>query len=50
MRETDDPDDDAARGGDPACWLGRVCPECGRFSEQEPPTRCANCGAEIDED
>jgi hypothetical protein len=23
-------------GGDPACWLDRVCPECGTFLEEGP--------------
>ncbi|MGK5111577.1 MULTISPECIES: hypothetical protein [unclassified Geodermatophilus] len=31
-------------GGDPACWLQRVCPACGRMAEEDPPTRCAACG------
>ncbi|WP_461145406.1 hypothetical protein [Salinifilum aidingensis] len=34
-------------GGDPACWLALLCPECGAVAEQEPPTRCARCGAEL---
>jgi hypothetical protein len=34
-------------GGDPACWLGRVCPECGLLAEEPPPTVCARCGAEL---
>jgi hypothetical protein len=34
-------------GGDPACWLHRVCPACGRLAEEDPPTRCAACGAEL---
>jgi len=38
------PDDE---GGDPACWLNRVCPECGRFSEDGQATRCPSCGAEL---
>src|SRR4051794_32139768 len=32
-------------GGDPACWLRRVCPVCGRLADQDPPTVCAACGA-----
>ncbi|WP_170861244.1 hypothetical protein [Trujillonella endophytica] len=37
--EDDDP------GGDPACWLHRVCPGCGRLVEGEPrPARCPECG------
>ncbi|WP_158545975.1 hypothetical protein [Blastococcus sp. TF02A-30] len=39
-----EPDDE---GGDPACWLRRVCPECGRIADEDPPTRCAQCGAEL---
>jgi DNA-binding MarR family transcriptional regulator len=31
-------------GGDPACWLQRVCPACGRMAEEDLPTRCAACG------
>lgn len=34
-------------GGDPACWLNSVCPDCGRFVEARPPTTCPRCGAEI---
>jgi rubrerythrin len=37
------------QGGDPACWLARVCPDCGRFVE-ELPTRCPRCGAEVTDD
>jgi hypothetical protein len=36
-------------GGDPACWLHRVCPACGRLADEDPPTRCANCGADIED-
>ena len=39
--------DVADLGGEPVCWLPRVCPECGRLSEREPPTTCAQCGTEI---
>lgn len=31
-------------GGDAACWLASVCPECGAF--REAPGACARCGAE----
>ncbi|MGH3740760.1 MAG: hypothetical protein ACRDT8_04860 [Micromonosporaceae bacterium] len=37
----------AEQGGEPACWLPKVCDECGRLAEAEPPTRCPRCGAEI---
>ena len=42
--ETRPPGDE---GGDAACWLQRVCPECGRMAEEDPPTTCAACGAEL---
>ena len=35
------------QGGDPVCWLSRVCPECGLFAVREPPTTCQRCGAAI---
>ncbi|WP_218822435.1 hypothetical protein [Geodermatophilus pulveris] len=31
-------------GGDPACWLRRVCPACGRLADADPPVRCTACG------
>ncbi|MCP2163290.1 hypothetical protein [Goodfellowiella coeruleoviolacea] len=36
-----------AQGGDPVCWLSRVCPECGLFVEDEPPAVCGRCGAAV---
>jgi endogenous inhibitor of DNA gyrase (YacG/DUF329 family) len=46
---------DADQGGDEACWLHMVCPECGRFvpaesEESAEPVgtrRCPECGAEL---
>ena len=38
------PDDE---GGDPACWLRRVCPACGRLADEDPPVTCAACGEEV---
>ncbi|MFD4536957.1 hypothetical protein ACFWNL_27140 [Kitasatospora sp. NPDC058397] len=32
-------------GGEAACWLDRVCPECGRLRERPGPQPCENCGA-----
>lgn len=32
-------------GGESACWLERVCPECGRLRERPGPQPCENCGA-----
>ncbi len=34
-------------GGDPACWLHRVCPACGRVADVDPPTVCAACGGAL---
>ncbi|MGH3908072.1 MAG: hypothetical protein ACRDTE_28415 [Pseudonocardiaceae bacterium] len=33
--------------GDPACWMARVCPDCGGLAETDPPTRCPRCGADM---
>lgn len=35
-------------GGDPVCWLSRVCPECGALSAAGPPATCERCGIRID--
>ncbi|SDO22196.1 AraC family transcriptional regulator ligand-binding domain-containing protein [Actinacidiphila guanduensis] len=32
-----------SEGGEPACWLDRVCEECGAFRETPAPV-CARCG------
>ncbi|MFD7450145.1 hypothetical protein [Kitasatospora sp. NPDC059827] len=32
-------------GGESACWLDRVCPECGRLRERPGSGPCENCGA-----
>lgn len=32
-------------GGEPACWLDRVCAECGAMQDTIPFDRCARCGA-----
>lgn len=32
-------------GGDPACWLDRVCDDCGRFVEDQFAGACPYCGA-----
>ncbi|MGH3601738.1 MAG: hypothetical protein ACRDQH_15920, partial [Pseudonocardiaceae bacterium] len=43
------PEPPADEGGDPACWLPRVCPECGLLADLDPPVMCTRCGAEIPE-
>lgn len=46
----DDPvewDTEEESPGDPACWMARVCPDCGGLAETDPPTRCPRCGATI---
>jgi Oxygen-sensitive ribonucleoside-triphosphate reductase len=35
-------------GGDAACWLSQVCPECGALLEG-PSTSCWRCGARPEE-
>ncbi|MEU2794501.1 DUF309 domain-containing protein [Streptomyces sp. NPDC007100] len=32
-------------GGDPACWLDRVCQECGRITDRPAEPGCEHCGA-----
>ncbi|MDQ3157094.1 MAG: hypothetical protein M3Q98_10280 [Actinomycetota bacterium] len=29
--------------GDPACWLHRVCQNCGALADDERPTVCLRC-------
>lgn len=31
------------QGGDPACWLARVCPTCGRINEALEEEGCPYC-------
>ncbi|MEU3465227.1 hypothetical protein ABZ721_35485 [Streptomyces sp. NPDC006733] len=33
-------------GGEAACWLDRVCPQCDAVADGPPPARCPRCGAE----
>jgi rubrerythrin len=35
---------------EPVCLLHRVCSECGRLAEEDPPTRCRACGASLPAD
>ncbi|MFJ3792784.1 hypothetical protein [Kitasatospora sp. NPDC090091] len=32
-------------GGEAACWLDRVCEECGRLRARSGPGPCEHCGA-----
>ena len=48
MTEHPQTDEPVEEGGDPACWLARVCPACGRMAEEDPPTRCPSCGERIE--
>ncbi|MCQ4041438.1 DUF488 domain-containing protein [Streptantibioticus rubrisoli] len=32
-------------GGDPACWAGLVCPECGRIPDASTAVTCWSCQA-----
>jgi rubrerythrin len=33
--------------GDPACLLRRVCQECGSVADEDPPTTCPQCAADL---
>lgn len=35
---------EVTEGGDPVCWLDRVCEECGAFREDLSAPVCARCG------
>lgn len=35
------------QGGERACWLEQVCPECGRFREDPSAGRCPGCGTPV---
>lgn len=37
-------------GGDPVCWLDRVCENCGRFMTDQISPVCQFCGAPRDGD
>ncbi|MFI0819331.1 hypothetical protein ACH4TX_25650 [Streptomyces sp. NPDC021098] len=55
MREPDprqppsDPTPAEPEGGDAACWLDRVCAECGALQDTSPFDRCRRCGAEAED-
>ncbi|WP_042450911.1 hypothetical protein [Streptacidiphilus jiangxiensis] len=37
----------AEEGGEPACWLHRLCPECDAVQDAERPAHCWRCGAAL---
>ena len=48
---TDEPEGGTApiappSGGDPVCWLGELCPDCGAFPEAGA-TRCWRCDRDL---
>ncbi|WP_370124527.1 hypothetical protein [Streptacidiphilus sp. MAP12-33] len=34
-------------GGESACWLHRLCPECDAVQDVEHPEHCWRCGAAL---
>jgi uncharacterized protein len=46
LPQPDDEPDAGEQGGDPACWLDRVCDACGRLVESGDV--CPACGARLD--
>jgi rubrerythrin len=36
--------------GDPACLLRRVCQRCGSVADEDPPTTCPTCHADMPAD
>lgn len=36
--------EERTEGGDPVCWLDRVCDECGAMREDMTSPVCARCG------
>ncbi|MEV8058012.1 hypothetical protein AB0P37_16240 [Streptomyces antimycoticus] len=44
-RQTADPAPAEPEGGESACWLDRVCADCGAIQDTAPFARCARCGA-----
>jgi uncharacterized paraquat-inducible protein A len=37
----------AEEGGDPACWLHRLCPQCDAVPDDPEAATCWRCGAEL---
>jgi hypothetical protein len=34
-------------GGDPVCWLDKVCPGCGLLTGDRPSATCPRCGEDL---
>ncbi|MGH9057527.1 MAG: hypothetical protein ACRDYY_16960 [Acidimicrobiales bacterium] len=45
LRDAGDVPEDV--GGDPVCWLNRVCPGCGRLNPSPGVELCEECGAPL---
>ncbi|MEA5119615.1 MAG: hypothetical protein VB036_18625 [Propionicimonas sp.] len=41
--------DPVGTGGDPACWLAQVCPQCNALVEGPVGTPCWHCGMPLPE-
>jgi rubrerythrin len=41
------PEIDQDMGGDPVCWLDKVCPSCGLFTGDRPSATCPRCGEDL---
>ncbi|MEV5769684.1 hypothetical protein AB0L49_00210 [Streptomyces antimycoticus] len=44
-RQKADPAPAEPEGGESACWLDRVCADCGAIQDTARFARCARCGA-----
>lgn len=47
LRTPDVYDGSLELGGEAACWLNLVCPECGLLIEHDSPTRCPRCHRQL---
>ncbi|WP_052440753.1 hypothetical protein [Streptacidiphilus anmyonensis] len=48
MSDDQDQPEEPEEGGEPACWLHRLCPECDAVQHEARPARCWRCGASLD--
>jgi uncharacterized paraquat-inducible protein A len=47
VTEYEDEPEELEEGGEPACWLHRLCPECDAVQDEARPARCWRCGAAL---